>query len=167
MAILPVKIYGHQILRRKAEPVEKMSDEIRKLIVDLRDSLDYHQGVGLAANQIGVPRRVFLAGDGKTAKTYINPKIVRTEGTATAEEGCLSFPEIYVDVERAARVTLEYRDENFKPRSVEAEGLLSRAIQHELDHLDGILLCDRAGFLSRTMMAAKLKKMEKKVKESY
>jgi len=167
MAILPVRIYGHQVLREKAVPVERMSGEINKLLADLRDSLNYHQGVGLAANQIGVPLRVFLASDGKTVTACVNPRILRTEGTATAEEGCLSFPEIYVDIERAARVKLEYRDEEFQPKTVEAEGLFARVIQHELDHLDGILLCDRAGFLSRTMMAAKLKKMEKKVRESF
>lgn len=166
MAILPVRIYGQPVLRQKAEPVKEMSGEVKKLIADLRDSLHYHQGVGLAANQIGVPLRVFLAGDGKTTMACVNPRIVRSEGTVSAEEGCLSFPEIYVDVERAARVTLEYRDEDFAVKTVEAEGLLSRCIQHELDHLDGILLCDRAGFLSRTMMAAKLRKMEKKVREA-
>ncbi|MCX6350096.1 MAG: peptide deformylase [Candidatus Aureabacteria bacterium] len=122
MAILPVRIYGHKVLRQKAAPVERMSDEIKRLILDLKDSLYYHQGVGIAANQIGIPCRVFLARDGKAIKAFLNPKIVRTEGTMNAEEGCLSFPEIYAEIERSAQVTLEYLDEDFSPRKIDAEG---------------------------------------------
>jgi peptide deformylase len=167
MSILPIKIYGSEVLRQKAEPVEEMTDDLRKIIKGMRDSLYYHQGAGLAANQIGIARQIFLADDGSGLTVCLNPRIVQVDGKAVAEEGCLSLPEIYLDVERAAGLKLEYLDEEWEPRELEAEGLLSRIIQHEVDHLGGVLISDRASFLARRLIAGKLRKLEKRVQESF
>jgi len=167
MPILPIKIYGSDVLRQQASPVEKMTDDLRRMIGEMRDSLYYHQGAGLAANQIGVPRQIFLADDGRGLLVCINPRIVELEGKAVAEEGCLSLPEIYIDIERADSLKLEYLDQDWELKQIDAEGLLCRIIQHEVDHLKGVLISDRAGFVTRKLIAGKLRKLEKRVQESF
>jgi len=166
MSVLPIKIYGSEVLKEKAEIVEGLDDEVRRLIRDLRDSLYYHQGAGLAANQVGIPRQVFVVDQGKGLIVCINPRIVAVEGKVGGEEGCLSLPGIFVDIERAASLQLEYRDENWEPRKLEAEGQLARIIQHETDHLAGVVIADRAGFVTRKMIGGKLRKLQKRVEES-
>ena len=165
MSILPIKIYGSDVLHQKAEAVPELSGEVRQLVGWMKDSMYYHQGVGLAANQVGVAKRLFVADDGDGFRAFINPQIVEADGRAEAEEGCLSLPGIYVDIKRAFSVTVEYRDENWEQKRLKAEGLLARIIQHELDHLDGVLISDRAGFLAKKMMAGKLKKLAKQARE--
>jgi len=166
MDILPIKIYGSAVLREKAAPVAEITDELLALIGGMRDSLYYHQGIGLAANQVGVPRRLFLADEGRGLKVCINPRIIELSGEAVSEEGCLSLPEIFVDVRRSRSLLLEYLDEKGETRRLEAEGLLARVIQHELDHLDGVLIADRAGFMASRMIRGKLKRLRKRVRES-
>lgn len=167
MSILPIKIYGSEVLRQKAEAVEEMTDEVRRIVNGMRDSLYYHQGAGLAANQIGVARQIFLANDGKDLIVCINPRIIEVDGKVVAEEGCLSIPGIYLDIQRAASLKLECRNEEWEPRQLEAEGLLARIIQHEVDHLDGVLITDRASFLARKLITGKLRRLEKRVLESF
>ncbi len=165
MSILPVKIYGSEVLREKAEAIPELTDDIRRLVRWMKESMYYHQGVGLAANQVGAPQRLFVADDGDGFRAFINPVIVETDGRAEAEEGCLSLPGIYVDISRASQVTVEYLDENWERQRLEAEGLPARIIQHELDHLDGILISDRAGFLAKKMISGKLKKLARRATE--
>ena len=166
MNILPIKIYGSPVLREKAVPVEKITDDLISLIVDMKKSLAYHQGIGLAANQIGVARRLFLADGGGGLKVFINPRIIETDGTAVSEEGCLSLPEIYVDVRRESSLLMEYLDEKEKVVQIEADGLWARVIQHEYDHLEGIMISDHAGYLAKKLIRGKLKRLRKRVRES-
>ena len=165
MPILPIKIYGSDVLHQKAEAIPELTGEIRQLVGWMKDSMYYHQGVGLAANQVGVPKRLFVAAYGNGFRAFINPVIIETDGRAEAEEGCLSLPGIYVDIRRAFSVLVEYLDENWEQKRLEAEGLLARIISHELDHLDGVLISDRAGFLARKMISGKLKKLARRAKE--
>ena len=166
MNILPIKIYGSPVLREKAVPVEKITDDLISLIVDMKKSLAYHQGIGLAANQIGVARRLFLADGGGGLKVFINPRIIETDGTAVSEEGCLSLPEIYVDVRRESSLLMEYLDEKEKVVQIEADGLWARVIQHEYDHLEGIVISDHAGYLAKKLIRGKLKRLRKRVRAS-
>jgi peptide deformylase len=166
MSILPIKIYGSPVLRKKADPVTGIDDGIRDLIRRMTESLYYHQGLGLAANQVGVATRVFLADDGKGLKVFLNPTILERDGREVGEEGCLSFPEVFVEIPRAGSLLVEYLDEREEVRRLEAEGLLARIIQHEYDHLDGVLICDRAGFIASRLIAGKLKKLRKRARES-
>ncbi len=166
MSILPIKIYGSPVLREKAAPVAEVNGEIRNLVRRMAESLYYHQGLGLAANQVGVSRRLFLADDGKSLKVFINPVIREREGEVSAEEGCLSFPEVFVEIPRAESVLVEYLDGEGESRRLEAEGLLARIIQHEYDHLEGVLISDRAGFIASRLISGKLKKLKKRVRES-
>ena len=165
MSILPIKIYGSDALRQKAEAIPELTEEVRRLVGWMKDSMYYHQGVGLAANQVGIAKRLFVADDGNGFRAFINPKIIKTDGRAEAEEGCLSLPGIYVDIGRGFSVTVEYLDPDGEQRRLDAEGLLARIIQHELDHLDGVLISDRAGFLAKKLMAGKLKKLARWMKE--
>lgn len=166
MPILPIKIYGSPVLREKADPVEKITDDLIGLIGDMKKSLFYHQGIGLAANQIGVARSLFLADGGGGLKVFINPRIIESEGTAVCEEGCLSLPEIYIDVERKSHLLVEYLDEKEEIARMEADRLWARVIQHEYDHLEGIMIADRAGFLVKKLIRGKLKRLRKRVLES-
>ena len=165
MPILPVKIYGSEVLRDKAEAIPELTGEVRLLVERMKESMYYHQGVGLAANQVGVPKRLFVSDDGNGFRAFINPAIVEADGREEAEEGCLSLPGIYVDIGRAFRITVDYLDQEGEERRLDAEGLLARIIQHELDHLDGILISDRAGFLAKKMISGKLKKLAKRAQE--
>jgi len=152
------------VLRQKAVPVAAPSDEIRRLVQDMFECLYREAGVGLAAPQVGISQRVFVvdvADDDseRVKRAFVNPVIVERSGSMTGEEGCLSIPGLRADVKRAARVVVEATDENGAPFRLEAEGLLSRAIQHETDHLDGILFVDRLSAIQRKLMEGKLKKV--------
>jgi len=166
MSILPIKIFGSQVLREKAAPVEKITDDLISLIGDMKKSLAYHQGIGLAANQIGVARRIFIADGGGGLKVFINPRIIESDGSAVSEEGCLSLPEIYVDVRRESSLLMEYLDEKEEIVRIEVDGLWARVIQHEYDHLEGIVISDHAGFLAKKLIRGKLKRLRKRVRES-
>ncbi len=166
MHILPIKVYGSPVLREKAAVIKEIDGEIRELIRRMTESLYYHQGLGLAANQVGVARRLFLADDGQGLKVFINPVIREREGEVPGEEGCLSFPEVFVDISRADSLLVEYLDQDGESRKLEAEGMLARIIQHEYDHLEGVLISDRAGFIASRLISGKLRKLQKRVRES-
>jgi peptide deformylase len=123
--------------------------------------MDASQGVGLAANQVGVARRVAVVDADGDRFAMINPNIVEAEGRATAEEGCLSIPDIYGDVTRPERVVIEALDATGMPFRKEATGLKARAIQHEIDHLDGILFLDHLSLIRRQMLLAKWRREHK------
>lgn len=163
MAIRSILHYPDPRLREKGAPVERITPEIQKLVDDMAETMYAAPGVGLAATQIGEPHRVFLidiAAEDEPSKlhVFINPVIVLKEGEENGPEGCLSFPGISEDIKRAARVTVKALDREGKPFELHADGLLAVAIQHENDHLDGVLMIDRMGMLKKRIVQRKMSK---------
>ena len=162
MSILPVHLLGSPALRERAKEVGAPDDQVRRLVEDLRETMHAYKGVGLAANQVGITRRVAVveAGDNDLL-VLIDPEIVQKEGQVDEEEGCLSIPDIYGDVRRAARVVVETTELDGQRVRVPASDLKARAIQHEIDHLDGILFIDRLSLLRRQLLLRKWKNQRK------
>ncbi len=163
MAIRTILHYPDERLRRKAAPIETITPEILELVEDMKETMYAAPGIGLAAPQIGVSLRLFIvdtASDDEPSqlRVFINPEIVEREGKTTWEEGCLSFPGIHEEIERSARVKVRALDEKGQPFELSAEDLLGIAIQHEYDHLDGVLMIDRMGALKRRLALRKLQK---------
>ena len=159
MAIRTIRQYPDPALRKPAESVAKVTKEIKKLIHDLFATMRAAHGVGLAAPQLGISKRVIVVDisereDGKPAQVaLVNPTIVREEGETEGEEGCLSFPsELKVTIRRFAKVKVKGLGPHGRPVQVTAEGLLSRVLQHEVDHLNGILFIDRMSFSQKLKM---------------
>ena len=165
MTVRDLHLLGSPVLRQKAAPVAAVDDAVRQLVEDLFETMRAARGVGLAANQIGVARRVAVVDVGEEDPpplVLINPVIVeRAEETETAEEGCLSIPDIFGDVKRPVRVVVEALDVNGQPQRIDAAGYKARAIQHEIDHLDGILFLDHLSAVTRGLLLAKWKKSRK------
>jgi len=143
-----ILVYPDPFLARKAAPVAAVDDRIRALVRDMFETMYAAEGVGLAAPQVGVGKRVIVIDVSPVDETIapvavVNPEIVLRKGSATAVEGCLSVPGIQGDVVRAETVEVRGMDEQGKPLRIRADGILSRALQHEIDHLDGILFIDR------------------------
>ncbi len=135
--------YGEEPLREASQPVTEINDDIRRLVEDMFETMHESKGVGLAAPQVGVNLRVAVIDIGEDPLVLINPQILKHSGKETCDEGCLSFPGLTEKVERAKKVVAEATDLDGSVYEIEAEGLLARAIQHELDHLDGVLFIDR------------------------
>jgi len=153
-------------LKEKAAPVDEVTPAIRSLLDDMAETMYAAPGVGLAAPQVGVGLRIFVVDvapedQPSELKEFINPEILTCEGTQTYEEGCLSFPGIAEDVERAARVRVRALDRGGEAFELETEELLAVAIQHEHDHLEGILLVDHLGLLKRRMVHRAMTKRER------
>jgi peptide deformylase len=146
------------VLRQRSKEIGAVDDEVRRLVDDMYETMDAARGVGLAANQVGVARRVAVVDADEDRFEMIDPVILESEGRAAAEEGCLSIPEIYGDVSRPERVVIEATDRNGTRYRKEATGLKARAIQHEIDHLDGILFIDHLGALKRQLLVSRWKK---------
>lgn len=144
MAILEIRLVGDPVLRSRAKPVKHVTRSIKELLEDMANTMYESSGVGLAAPQVGVSKRLVVVDAGDGLISLINPEIVRREGSETGMEGCLSIPGIYGEVERASRVVVEGLGPDGRRKWVEGEGLLARVLQHEIDHLDGILFVDRA-----------------------
>ena len=164
MTVRTLHLLGSPVLRQKAKAVAPVDDAVRTLVDDLFETMRAAHGVGLAANQVGVARRVAVVdvGDDPPPLVLINPVIVeRDDEVETAEEGCLSIPEIYGDVERSARVVVEALDRAGQSYRATATGYKARAIQHEIDHLDGILFLDHLSAVKRGLLLAKWKKSRK------
>lgn len=144
-----LKIYklGEEVLRKKAEPVnpDEINDEMRKLFDDMFETMHEADGVGLAAPQVGISKRFFVVvSDDDVRRVFINPQIIGTSANLTDyEEGCLSLPGVSENIKRPEKVTVQALNEHGKPFTLEADGLLARIIQHENDHLDGIVYIDR------------------------
>jgi peptide deformylase len=159
-----LRYYGDPALRRKAAPVDSFDPALAELVHDLFEGMYREKGVGLAAPQLGESARVFVVDveddTGRTKRVFVNPMIVRREGTIIGEEGCLSIPGYREDVKRWAVIEVEARDETGQRFTLAAEGLLARAIQHELDHLDGILFIDRLSPIKRKLLEARLKRFK-------
>lgn len=158
MAVRDLHLLGSPVLRQQSAGVTTVDAETRRFIDDLFETMDAAKGVGLAANQVGVATRVAVVGVEDERLAMVNPVIVSAEGANRAEEGCLSIPDAYGEVERADRIVLEAVGRDGKPFRLEASGLLARAIQHEVDHLDGILFIDHLGALKRQLMVSRWKK---------
>ena len=171
MTIRPILTAPDPRLQAISTDVEVVSAEIRTLIDDMTDSMYAADGIGLAAVQIGVPKRVIVIDldqkEGKkNPRAFVNPKIIwASEDMAVFEEGCLSVPEIWDDVERPARIKAEYLDRDGNKQTLEADGMLATCLQHEMDHLNGVLFIDHLSRLKRSMAIKKLTKA-KKLKET-
>jgi peptide deformylase len=149
MAILPIRIWGDPVLTRRANALDRVTNEDRKLIADMIDTMKAADGAGLAAPQVGVGKRIFVFRIGDEIHAIVNPKIVRREGRKVGDEGCLSIPGVQAKVARARRVVVTGRNEKNRPVEFECEdgdeqGRAATCIQHELDHLDGVMYIDKA-----------------------
>lgn len=163
--ILTIRKYPDPVLSQPGEPVTEFNDELRKLVADMFETTYASQGIGLAAQQVGVPKRVTVIdlSMGKNPAdrvVLVNPEIISSEGKLYEEEGCLSFPEIREKVVRAAKVRIRAQDENGKWFEMDGEDLLSRCFQHEIDHLNGVLFIFRMSALKRSLNLRKIKKMQ-------
>ena len=164
MAEREIVIYGDPVLREVSEPVEEINQEIKDLVSDMVDALNKAQGLGLAAVQVGVPKRLFIlnlsATDiSETLRVYVNPEIIETDGEIEYEEGCLSFPGIYQKIDRPEKVKIRYSDLDGNSFEQEADGMIARAILHEFDHLEGRLFIDHLSTISRSLLRGRLKKL--------
>ncbi len=167
MAVRRILIAPHPLLKMKARPVERVDDDVRRLMDDMLETMYRAPGIGLAAPQVGVSLRVVVVdlakeGEPRAPLRLVNPEITwRSEETVVMEEGCLSLPEQFAELARPAAVRLRYLDEAGEPRELAADGLLARCLQHEVDHLDGILFVDRLSPLKRNMILRKLAKAQR------
>jgi len=158
MTVRDLHLLGSPVLREQGAAVAAVDDEVRQLIADLFETMHAARGVGLAANQIGVARRVAVIDADGEKLVLVNPRIVAASGEETGEEGCLSIPDLYGDVTRPERVVLEALDGEGKLYRRELTGLPARAAQHEIDHLDGILFLDHLSLFKRQRLLARWKK---------
>jgi peptide deformylase len=160
MAVLKVLRYGDPALRRRAAPVGDVTPEVRATIADMTETMYDEVGIGLAAPQVGIALRLIVVADeeGRGVQALLNPAIVDRGGEATGEEGCLSIPGVFAPVTRAAWVKIEAQDVNGRPLALRATGLRARVLQHEIDHLDGVLFIDRIDPVTRDRIKRKIKK---------
>jgi peptide deformylase len=170
MSVLPIITLPDPVLRKISDPVERIDEAVVKLMDDMLETMYAASGVGLAAVQVGVPKRIMVvdASENDAPRQPIamaNPEIVSLGSqTRLHEEGCLSIPDVRVEIERPATVTVRYIDRFGKEQELEAEGLLATAIQHELDHLDGQLIIDFLSRLKRDMVIRKFKKQAREAR---
>ena len=157
MSILDIRVLGDPILRQSTVPVKEITDELRTLVADMFETMHYARGIGLAAPQVGRTERLAVIEIDGEPLVVINPEILETSGKAKAEEGCLSIPDIYADVERPKDVVVRAMDLEGKTYEVQATELLARCLQHEIDHLDGKLFLDYLSVLKRTAALTKWK----------
>lgn len=166
MAVLPIRKYGDDVLRTETVPVTEIDDRLQKLIDDMIDTMYAAPGVGLAANQVGVSSRVMVI-DLTVGKrpgechVFINPEIVERHGSMTEDEGCLSIPDFVEAVTRPERVRLRYLDRNGTEREMVGEGLMARAMSHEVDHLNGGLFIDHLRGFKKDRILKKIAKLAK------
>jgi peptide deformylase len=171
MALRDILVLPDKRLRLKSEPVKKIDAGIRKLVDDMFETMYAAPGIGLAAIQVGIARRVVTVDLSKKEgeqkpQVFINPEIVwASEEKVVNEEGCLSIPEYYEDVERPAQVSVKYLDLDGKPHEVKAKGLLATCLQHEIDHLNGVLFIDHLSKLKRDRVIKKFAKVAKRAAE--
>ena len=167
MAIRPIICIPDNRLRLVSKPVERVDDDVKRLMDDMLETMYDAPGIGLAAIQVATPRRVVVidtAKEGEEARPicFVNPDIVwSSEEKRVYQEGCLSIPEYYEDVERPSRVKARYLDREGRENEIEADGLLATALQHEIDHLNGVLFIDHLSRLKRQMALKKLDKLRK------
>jgi peptide deformylase len=169
MSILPIYVYDHSILKHKADTIEHLNDDIRTFINDMKETMLNAEGIGLAANQVGSPLSITIIDispvegyESIKPLTMINPKITHYSDEETDyEEGCLSLPNLRELVIRPEAIQVSFMDEHEKLHTMEADGLLARVMQHEIDHLNGIYFTDRLTQLKRTLLQSKLRRISK------
>ncbi len=166
MAVLEILHYPNPVLKEKSQTIQKIDDSIRKLVQDLTETMYAAPGVGLAANQVGHPVRLAVidvtpADQPKQLLVLINPEIVAVEGECTWDEGCLSVPDCNEEVKRHKKVVVRFQNLQGETLEISGEDLLGIALQHEIDHLDGVLFIDRLSPLKRRLIKKKLQKREK------
>jgi len=161
MATLKVRLYGDLVLRKKCQEVEEVNKGIKKLLDDMAETMYQNEGVGLAAPQVGVLKRVIVVDIGEGLTALANPKILWRQGKATAPEGCLSLPGIFLDVKRSQEVVVEGIDRDGETQQIGAADLFARALQHEIDHLNGILIIDHISRKKLKSIRKQLRKIEK------
>jgi peptide deformylase len=168
--VLPIYLYGQKVLRKRAAEVSEVTPELAKLADDMLETMYKSAGIGLAAPQVGKGIRLIVvdvAGEDEEKRPYFlfNPVVSVKKGACTAEEGCLSVPGVWADVERPETITVEALDKQGKKIVLkDIDGLLARCIQHEIDHLDGVLFVDKISPTDRTLNEGKLKKLSKESK---
>ena len=161
MSLLEIHVLGSPILRQETQPVARVTDELRRLVDDMFETMHAAKGIGLAAPQAGRLERLAVIDIENNPIVIVNPEIIVTEGSARGEEGCLSIPEVFGDVDRATRLTVRALDRDGEPFELEATDLLARCLQHEIDHLHGKLFIDYLSFLKRRSAFAKWEAMKK------
>jgi peptide deformylase len=165
MAIRPLIILPDPVLRQVSKPVDRIDGALRTFADDMLETMYDAPGIGLAAIQVGEPLRMLVIdlakeGEPKAPQVFINPEILSgTEARSTYEEGCLSIPDYYAEVERPAGVRVRYEDIEGRRHEIEAEGLLATCLQHEIDHLNGVLFIDHISKLKRDMVVKKFRKL--------
>lgn len=160
-----ILIWPHPVLKKKASPVQKVDESIRTLVKDMFETMYAADGVGLAAPQVGILKRVIVLDTSRVQPevaplAMINPEVFLTDGVTTYTEGCLSIPGEAEDVERAARVSVRFLDVDGNPQSLDGDGLLAIAVQHEIDHLDGVVFVDHLSTLKRELIRKKMKRIQ-------
>ena len=163
MAIIPILKYGDPLLLERSLPVEKVDEEVRRLIDDMVETMYASEGIGLAAPQVGELKRIVVVDISSGEKpeelvVLINPEIEAEEGSVITEEGCLSFPDLTLEIERPRYVRVRGLSSEGKELDFEADGLLACALSHEIDHLNGVLIINRASPLKRDLMVRKIRK---------
>ena len=169
MALREILTEPNEILRKKSLPVEKFDEDLQQLMKDMLDTMYAAPGIGLAAIQIGVPKRVIVLDlsskdEPKNPMYFINPEIItKSESKSTYEEGCLSVPGQFAEIDRPDKCHIKYLDYNGQQKEIKAEGMIATCIQHEMDHLEGILFIDYLSKLKKTMIVKKLSKQKKEL----
>lgn len=167
MSIKPIILLPESILREESAPIERFDAELKRLASDMTETMYDAPGIGLAAIQIGVLRRMLVVDvskdeDNQNPQVFINPVIVKnSDETSIYDEGCLSIPEYYAEVERPSAITVNYLDLSGKKQSIDADGLMATCLQHEIDHLNGVLFIDYLSKLKRQMVIKKFTKLAK------
>tara|TARA_R110000751_G_scaffold71441_2_gene144651 strand:- start:10295 stop:10828 length:534 start_codon:yes stop_codon:yes gene_type:complete len=167
MSIKPLILLPDPVLRRQSDPIERVDDAVLALADDMLETMYDAPGIGLAAVQVGIPRRLLVVDcsredEDQAPMVFINPQVVASsDERSTYEEGCLSIPDYYAEVERPMQVTVDYVDRLGKQQQIEADGLLATCLQHEIDHLNGILFIDHISKLKRDMVVKKFTKLAK------
>jgi len=164
MAVLELLKYPHPLLKKKSKKVSKIDNSIKRLIRDMAETMYFNKGVGLAAPQVGISKQIMTVDTGKGLISLINPTVVSKEGEIQMEEGCLSFPDVSLNVTRSKKVTIKGLNPEGEEVVIDAEELIARVFQHEIDHLEGILIIDRVSPLKRELVRKKIKK-KSRVKE--
>ncbi len=156
--ILEIKKYPSPVLKNKAEEVLTITPEVKESILDMIEIVKKEKGIGLAAPQVGVSKRIIVIETEKGVTSFINPEILeKSKEKAIEEEGCLSLPGLYLKIKRAKKIEIRAKNIEGEELKIKAEGLLARVFQHEIDHLDGILIINRIGLLQRLRLRQKLK----------
>jgi len=166
MALLEIKVFGSTALRKTARPVDEVDDDVRRLVDSMYDTMYASEGIGLAAPQVGSDLRIVVTDVGPSDPSVppmvmINPVLVWAEGEVVADEGCLSLPEVNAEEKRSAQIRVRAQDRLGETYEKTLEGIASRVAQHEMDHLDGVLLVDRVSTLKRNLLRGQLRRLRR------